>query len=210
MSHPWRPPDDAPPVPWSRIAESLRLPQLGPNPHKLSPRFAENPRRAAVGVILWGDAAGARKVVLVQRGYGAPQHPGEVAFPGGMVEPGDRDLPATARREVAEELGITGGLWELGCFPDGVAKAQTRFTPVFFRWEEPEPRFTLDRELERALLLPLAPLMEAPWTIERLDPHGFKFEVPRLELALDGWAAPIWGATAFVFKAWLDVLKGCG
>ena len=122
----WRPPEEAPLVPWPRIAESLRLPQLGPNPHKLSPRIPENPRRAAVGVILWGEAAGARKLVLVQRGFGAPQHPGEIAFPGGMVEPGDRDLPATARREVAEELGLAKGLWELGCFPDGVAKAQTR------------------------------------------------------------------------------------
>jgi 8-oxo-dGTP pyrophosphatase MutT (NUDIX family) len=204
----WRPPAEAPPIPWPRIQESLRLPQRWPSPHKLSPRIPENPRRAAVGVILWGDEQGARKVVLAQRGFTAPQHPGEIAFPGGMTEPGDRDLPATARREVAEELGITSGLWELGCFPDGVAKAQVRFTPVFFRWEEPVPRFTLDRELEQALLLPLAPLMEAPWTLERLDRFGLAFEVPRLELALDEWAAPLWGATAFVFKAWLDVLRG--
>ena len=104
----WRPPDEAPLVPWPRIAESLRLPQLGPNPHKLSPRIPEEPRRAAVGVILWGDASGARKLVLVQRGFGAPSHPGEIAFPGGMVEAQDRDLPATARREVAEEIGLDG------------------------------------------------------------------------------------------------------
>jgi len=205
----WRPPDDAPPVPWSRIAESLRRPQLWPSPHKLSPRIPENPRRAAVGVILWGDPAGARKVVLVQRGFGAPQHPGEIAFPGGMVEPGDRDLPATARREVAEELGLAKGLWELGCFPDGVAKARVRFTPVFFRWEEPAPTFHLDRELEQALMLPLAPLLEAPWTLERIDRHGLALDVPRLELAMDAWAAPLWGATAYVFKSWLDVLITC-
>ncbi len=203
----WRPPDEAPVVPWPLIAESLRRPQVGANPHKLSPRIAEDPRRAAVGVILWGDARGARKVVVVQRGFGAPQHPGEIAFPGGMVEPGDRDLPATARREVAEELGLTEGLWELGCFPDGIAKARVRFTPVFFRWEAPEPGFTLDRELERVLMLPLAPLLDAPWTFERFERYGLPLEVPRLELAMDGWEAPLWGATAFVLKAWLDVLR---
>ncbi len=194
-------------MPWPRIAESLRLPQLGPNPHKLSPRIPENPRRAAVGVILWGDATGARKVVLVQRGFGAPQHPGEIAFPGGMVEPRDQDLPATARREVAEEIGVTHGLWELGCFPDGVAKAQVRFTPVFFRWEDPGPTFRTGGELEQVVMLPLAALMEAPWTLERLDRHGLALDVPRLELALETWAAPLWGATAFVLKAWLDVLR---
>ncbi len=204
----WRPPDDAPVVAWPRIAESLRLPQLGPDPHKLSPRIPEEPRRAAVGVILWGDATGARKLVLVQRGFGAPSHPGEIAFPGGMVESLDRDLPSTARREVAEEIGLMDGLWELGCFPDGVAKTRIRFTPVFFRWEAPEPRFTTDRELERVLMLPLAYLLDAPWTIEHMHHLGHTFDAPRLQLVLDGWTVPLWGATAFVLKAWLDVLRG--
>lgn len=204
----WRPPSDAPPVPWPLIAESLRRHHLGPNPHKLSLRIPEQTRRAAVGVILWGDASGARKIVLAQRGFGAPHHPGEIAFPGGMVEPGDRDLPATARREVAEEIGLTEGLWELGCFPDGVAKARVRFTPVFFRWEDPAPAFQRDRELEQVLMLPLVPLMGAPWTLERLERHGLALDVPRLELAMEQWEAPLWGATAFVLKAWLDVLRG--
>jgi 8-oxo-dGTP pyrophosphatase MutT (NUDIX family) len=208
MTAPWRIPEAAPPIPWPRIAESLRLPQRWPSPHKLSPRIPENPRRAAVGVILWGDAQGARKLVLVQRGFTAPQHPGEIAFPGGMTESGDLDLPATARREVAEEIGVTEGLWELGCFPDGVAKANVRFTPVFFRWEEPAPVFQVDRELEQILLLPLAPLLDAPWTHEIIDRYGLALEVPRLELATGAWTAPLWGATAFVLKSWLDVLKG--
>ena len=198
----WRPPEEAPPVAWPRIAESLRRPHFGPHPHKLSARIPEDPRRAAVGVILWGDAAGARKLVLVQRGFGAPHHPGEIAFPGGMVEPRDRDLPSTARREVAEEIGVREDLWELGCFPDGVAKARVRFTPVFFRWEAAAPAFRLGHELEQTILLPLAPLMTAPWTVERLERHGTALEVPRLELP----QAPLWGATAFVLKAWLDLL----
>ena len=201
----WRPPIAAPPIPWPCIAESLRLPHLGPSPHKLSSRIPEDSRRAAVGVILWGDAAGARKILLVQRGFGAPHHPGEIAFPGGMVEAGDRDLPATARREVGEEIGVTEGLWELGCFPDGVAKARIRFTPVFFRWEHPEPQFRLDKELEQTLLVPLAPLLDAPWTAERLERQGWALDVPRLELP----QAPLWGATALVLKAWLDLLKTC-
>lgn len=172
----------------------------------ISSRIPEDSRRAAVGVILWGDAEGAHKLVLAQRGYGAPHHAGEIAFPGGMVEARDRDLPTTARREVAEEIGVTEDLWELGCFPDGVAKARVRFTPVFFRWEAPVPRFQrLDRELEQVLMLPLAPLMEAPWTIERLERQGLALDVPRLELP----QAPLWGATAFILKAWLDVLEAC-
>jgi len=191
-------------VPWPLIAESLRRPQRGPNPHKLSIRIPDEARRAAVGVILWGDALGARKLVLVQRGFGAPHHPGELAFPGGMVEPSDRDLPSTARREVAEEIGLREGLWELGCYPDGVAKTRVRFTPVFFRWEAPAPAFHLDREIEQALMLPLLPLLTAPWTLEHINRYGLAMDIPRLELP----QAPLWGATAFVLKAWLDELKG--
>ncbi|BDU72142.1 hypothetical protein METEAL_13160 [Mesoterricola silvestris] len=188
---------------WARVEESLRVAQRWPDPFKLSPRAPESPRRAAVAVLLWGDAAGAREVVLVRRGATAPQHPGELAFPGGMVEPGDRDLTATARRELEEELGVKDGLWEMGCFPDGVAKARTRFTPLFLRWEEPEPRFTLSSEIQDVLRLPLEPLMGAPWGIQRLELRGLALDIPRLELPM----APLWGATAFVLKAWLDVLR---
>lgn len=184
---------------------SLRAANRLPSPHKLSPWTPVSPRRAAVAVVLWGDGEGARRLVLVQRGHGAPQHAGEVAFPGGMAEPGDRNLPATARRELAEELGLSEGLWELGCFPDGVAKGRTRFTPVFFRWEAPHPDLVPGPELERGLLLPLGPLMGAPWRLESLVHHDLALEVPRLELP----EAPLWGATAYVLKAWLDLLGKC-
>ena len=199
----WVPPATWESVPWSSVEESLRLAQRWPDPHRLSSRIPEHTRRAAVAVLLWGDAGGAREVVVVQRGATAPQHGGELAFPGGMAEKEDRDLTATARRELDEELGVRDGLWELGCFPDGVAKGRTRFTPVFLRWEVPEPRFTLSSELQAVLRLPLAPLLTAPWTTQRLELKGAIVAVPRLELEL----APLWGATAMVLKAWLDVLS---
>lgn len=201
----WHPPAEAPALPWTAVEASLRAANRLPSPHKLSPWAPVSPRRAAVAVVLWGDGGGARRLVLVQRGHGAPQHAGEVAFPGGMAEPGDRDLPATARRELCEELGLCEGLWELGCFPDGVAKGRTRFTPVFFRWEASHPELAPGPELERGLLLPLRPLLDAPWRMETLVHHDLALEVPRLELP----EAPLWGATAFVLKAWLDLLGKC-
>jgi len=189
-------------IPWEAVEASLRLPQRWPEPHLLYRREAESPRRAAVAVLLWGDARGAREVVLVHRGGGAPMHAGELAFPGGMVEAHDRDLPATARRELMEEIGVTGDLWELGCFPDGIARSRTRFTPVFLRWEAPEPAFVMGSEIQEILRLPLGWLLEAPWTTETLTHKGVSIQAPRLELP----QAPLWGATAIVLKAWLDVL----
>lgn len=203
MTAPWTPTGPGAPIPWERLWEGLARTQAWADPHKISRRLPESDRRAAVAVVCWGDARGAREVILVQRGDTAPQHPGELAFPGGMVEPGDRDLRWTARRELAEEIGVVDHLWEIGCFPDGVAKARVRFTPVVFRWEAPEPRFCLrDGELQRVIRLPIHPLLTAPWTTEILDRQGLALEVPRLELP----EAPLWGATAYVLKAWLDVL----
>jgi len=199
----WTPPEDAPAVSWDRIETSLRAHQRGPHPHLLYSLAPASSRRAAVAVVLWGDEAGARKLVLVQRGFGAPRHPGELAFPGGMEEPGDRDLPATARRELLEELGVGEDLWEMGCFADGLAKAEIRFTPVFFRWEVPEPSFQLGPEIRDILFLPLSALMRAPWTVENIQIRNTLLKVPRLELA----QAPLWGATAFVLKSWLDELE---
>lgn len=187
---------------WNAIEDSLRRANRLASPHKLSPWVPESPRRAAVAVVLWGDAKGARRILLVRRGDSAPQHAGELAFPGGMVEACDRDLPCTALRELDEELGITADLWELGCFPDGVAKARTRFTPVFFRWESPKPRLEPGPELHSALLLPLQSLKTAPWRSERLEHQGLTLAGHRLELS----QGPLWGATAFVLKAWLDLL----
>jgi 8-oxo-dGTP pyrophosphatase MutT (NUDIX family) len=198
----WVPPEEAPPIPWPIIATSLRDANRSASPHQLSPWTPECTRRAAVAVLLWGDEDGARRVVLIQRGHTAPQHAGELAFPGGMVEAGDRDLPATARRELAEELGVTGDLWELGCFPDGVAKARIRFTPVFFRWEAPKPHFKLGTEIHEALTLPLVALRVAPWQRETLEHQGLRLQTWRLELP----RFPLWGATALVLKAWLDLL----
>jgi len=201
----WTPPREAEPIAWARIEASLRLANRREDPHQLSPWTPEHPRRAAVAVLLWGDAQGARSLVLAQRGHGAPQHPGELAFPGGMAEPEDRDLRWTARRELMEELSVTEDLWELGCFPDGVAKARTRFTPVFFRWEAPEPRTAPGPEIHASLVLPLAALLDAPWTLETLVHQGRAVRAPRLALA----GVPLWGATAFVLKAWLDLLREC-
>ena len=50
--------------------------------------------------------AGEVSVVLARRTERVPHHKGQVCFPGGSRDPGDRDLLATALRETEEELGI--------------------------------------------------------------------------------------------------------
>ena len=45
-------------------------------------------------------------VILTQRTETMRKHPGQVAFPGGRVDPEDADAVATALREAEEEIGL--------------------------------------------------------------------------------------------------------
>jgi 8-oxo-dGTP pyrophosphatase MutT (NUDIX family) len=64
-----------------------------------------HPRPSAVLVPLIDHAAG-MSVLLTQRTDHLDAHAGQVSFPGGRVEPGDRDSVDTALRETEEEIGL--------------------------------------------------------------------------------------------------------
>lgn len=60
-------------------------------------------------VPLFRDEAGALHAVFTRRRDDLRNHPGEISFPGGRQEEGDRDLCATALREAQEEVGLALG-----------------------------------------------------------------------------------------------------
>lgn len=73
--------------------------------------------QAAVLVVVRDGPAG-RSILLTERAAHLSAHPGEVAFPGGKWEEGDRDLWHTALRETLEEVAIPRrALHLLGCLP---------------------------------------------------------------------------------------------
>jgi 8-oxo-dGTP pyrophosphatase MutT (NUDIX family) len=45
-------------------------------------------------------------LILIRRTLHLPTHPGEIALPGGKVDPGDTDLRSTALREAWEEVAL--------------------------------------------------------------------------------------------------------
>ncbi|HMD01628.1 MAG TPA: NUDIX domain-containing protein, partial [Candidatus Baltobacteraceae bacterium] len=48
-------------------------------------------------------------LVLVRRAAHLRRNPGEMAFPGGLVDPGEDEPATTALREFEEELGLSRG-----------------------------------------------------------------------------------------------------
>lgn len=91
-------------------------------------------RPAAVLVLLFPGEGGEARLVLTERVDRGGHHSGEVSFPGGRAEPGDRDLVATALREAAEEVGLdpaASGVRVLGTLPGlWIPVSNYRVTPV--------------------------------------------------------------------------------
>jgi len=71
-----------------------------------SPRLHDADRRAAVAVVARDDAAGDELLFIRRAEHPLDPWSGHMAFPGGMVDPGDADPLAAARRETREELGL--------------------------------------------------------------------------------------------------------
>ncbi|MER3405047.1 MAG: CoA pyrophosphatase [Chloroflexota bacterium] len=76
-----------------------------PRPDTQPPTHAEQPDKEAVGAQRNLAEPGEWHIILMVRTDRGP-HGGQVSFPGGRPEPGDRCLLDTALREAQEELGI--------------------------------------------------------------------------------------------------------
>ena len=138
-------------------------------------------------------------------------HSGQLAFPGGSEEEVDGgDLVQTARREFAEEVGVTltddqmlGALSVLYIPPSNFL-----VQPVL-AWSDVTPEFVLQKEeVARVMVVPLAELPQpgAHWPEQRVTVRSGTARVP-------GWPVGegvLWGATAMMVAELLEVCAGAG
>jgi len=138
--------------------------------------FRKGARQAAVVFILYRQAD-RWMVPFVRRRADLRDHPGQVALPGGGVEPGESAWEA-AQREVAEEIGVpTGRLQPLGA-GEPIYAAVTNFSVVPFVAYLPDPveSFVHDvRELEGVLAIPLDRLLDDSAWLQSDEPWRFRY-----------------------------------
>jgi 8-oxo-dGTP pyrophosphatase MutT (NUDIX family) len=137
---------------------------------------------------------GGLTLLLTQRSADLPDHPGQISFPGGRVEPEDSSSADAALREATEEVGLPSSRVDvLGELSTYETVTGYRVTPVV-GWVEPPFTLTTDPiEVAEAFEVPLAFL---------LDPANQQQHFRMLgDIRRNFWAIPyrdryIWGATA--------------
>jgi 8-oxo-dGTP pyrophosphatase MutT (NUDIX family) len=129
-------------------------------------RVLERPQRAAVLVPVIDDG-GALRLLLTRRTDDLPTHAGEVAFPGGLMEPGEVDPVKTALREAEEEIGLPGDAVEvLGLLDDFPTRTDAvAVTPVVGVLRRLPVLRARAAEVARIFDIPVAELVRADrWT----------------------------------------------
>lgn len=184
------------------------------------PRDRSDARSAAV-LILFGEldrvdarsavpaVSAALDVLLIRRAQGMRHHPGQIAFPGGGREPGDRTPAATAVREAREETGLDpAGVTVLGELPAlYVPVSHNLVTPVLAWWQAPT-RVAADRtESVEVFRVPVADLLDPAArgvSVLRRGPRVYRAPAFRLAPALGGHT--VWGFTGMVLASLFDEL----
>jgi 8-oxo-dGTP pyrophosphatase MutT (NUDIX family) len=143
-------------------------------------------------------------LIFTVRSDAMSRHPGEVSFPGGLVDEGESPADA-ARREAFEEIGLDPSLPRLvGALPPVHTYVSAILViPFVGLLQLPPDLFAAEAEIKEIVRVPLA----------RLAADEEPMELPRADGSVwHGWAYPleghtIWGATGLMVHSFLEVLK---
>ncbi len=179
------------------LSEAFRTRRFGPEEIGTS-------REAAVLVLLTPEDD--PDVVLIERAAAMRKHAGQIAFPGGALEPGE-SAETAALREAWEEIGLDRrAVTVMGRLPAArIPVSQFHVHAVVAYWPgtgvlEPQPG-----EVAQVLSVPVSSLVAAEnrssWR-HSTGRTGPGFEVP--DPSLEGETLYVWGFSAYVLDAVLE------
>jgi 8-oxo-dGTP pyrophosphatase MutT (NUDIX family) len=158
--------------------------------------------RASAVLIAFAQTDDGPGVLLIQRAADMRRHPGQVAFPGGAVDPDDADDVAAALREAEEEVGLDPASVETLAQLPAIFIPPSGFvvTPVLAWWHTPHPVGPVDAaEVARSALVPVAALTDPANRFRVMHPTGW------LGPGFDVDGLFIWGFTAMLLDRLLTM-----
>jgi 8-oxo-dGTP pyrophosphatase MutT (NUDIX family) len=149
-------------------AESLRgvfkNPPVWTPEVKREPSLGQRAPQAAavlVPIVMRGEQGNEPHLLLTQRTQHLSSHAGQIAFPGGKVDPNDQSVEHAALREAEEEVGLTSEHVEvLGQLPSYITGTSFHITPVVALVSPNHTLQTNAYEVEFAFEVPLSFLMD--------------------------------------------------
>ena len=133
-------------------------------------------------------------LLLTLRAKSLSQHAGQIAFPGGRVDPGDADVVETALRETREETGIDRSfITPLGGLDAVESVTEFLMFPVVARVREGFATVANPAEVEAIFEVPFAFVMD---TANHVRKSGTFAGVARDYYSITYGDYDIWGATA--------------
>lgn len=157
-------------------------------------------RRAAVLVLFGENPRHGPDVLLTQRAATLRDHAGQVAFPGGRLDPSDPDVVSCAIREAAEETGLDPrGVVPLSLLPElYIPRSRFAVTPVLAHWARPSAVRPVDpRETAEVVRVPLTALADPTNRLRVVHPSGHIGPAFRVSGLL------VWGFTGGILSALL-------
>lgn len=173
------------------------------NPGWTTPSAALRPAAVLVPLI---DRPGRMSVLLTQRTPHLSAHAGQIAFPGGRIEPEDADAVAAALRETEEEIGLPRDhVRVIGRLDTYVTGTGFEITPVVGLVRAPFPLAIDPAEVAESFEVPLAFILDPANRRQMTRMHGERL---RSFFAFPFGNYYIWGATAGMLVNLAEVLTG--